>query len=218
VWAADEQGSDRLTAEGEGGDEVAVVRVAVDGHAVGPARVTEVLDADAVLVASEVRQQARQGRQPQHRSGCRSALSGCCLPMLDAHMCAEVRVKKERLASPAAYDRRAPPRHPHHRRPGVDHVQAQPQRGTTLLTCGATPMASHRSRSSVVITMTSTTNSSVDAGRRRARTVDRLRLRREPPLRDTAAPARRGRPLRRDDGSHTTPQGDAVLPRQEPAR
>jgi hypothetical protein len=49
---------------------------------------------------------------------------------------------------------------------------------------------------------------SIDARRLRARTTDRH----QPPLRDTTPPARRDRPARRDDGSHTPPHGDAVLP------
>jgi hypothetical protein len=62
------------------------------------------------------------------------------------------------------------------------------------------------------MTNVTATDESVDAVRLRARTIDRLQRRREPPLGDTTATVRQDRAARRDDGSHMPPHGDAVLP------
>jgi hypothetical protein len=56
------------------------------------------------------------------------------------------------------------------------------------------------------------TDKSVDAGQRRVRTLDRRQRRREPPLLDTTGQAQPDPAARRDDGSHTPPHGDAVMP------
>jgi hypothetical protein len=55
------------------------------------------------------------------------------------------------------------------------------------------------------------TDKSVDAGQRRVRTIDRPQRRPEPLL-DTTALARPDLAAHRDDGSHTPPHGDAVMP------
>jgi hypothetical protein len=52
-------------------------------------------------------------------------------------------------------------------------------------------------------------------GRLRARRPDRLRRECELSLRDPTAPASRARAALPDDGSHTPPHGDAVLPRRK---
>lgn len=79
-------------------------------------------------------------------------------------------------------------------------------------------MTPPRARSTVVLTMNATTSdSSVDVKQRRGPTVDRLKRRREAPLRDATVPARPGLAARHDDGSHTAPHGDALLPHRKPA-
>ena len=80
---------------------------------------------------------------------------------------------------------------------------------TTRCHCGLLPMARTLVASSVAFTMdaTTTTNLRSGAGGWRVRAIDQVHRRRvaaAPP-----APA-----LRRDDGSHTPPHGDAVLSRR----
>jgi hypothetical protein len=74
-------------------------------------------------------------------------------------------------------------------------------------------MAPARARSTVGVTMNATaTDTRADGGRTRRRPTDRVPRRREPPPRGTTAPARPGNGPHADDGSHTAPHGDAVLP------
>jgi hypothetical protein len=79
-------------------------------------------------------------------------------------------------------------------------------------------MAPQPIRRNVALTMrANTTDISVHQDGPSERTADDLRRRRAARLRDAPAPQRDPRLRRRDDGSHTPPHGDAVLPRRTPA-
>jgi hypothetical protein len=79
-------------------------------------------------------------------------------------------------------------------------------------------MARSQTASSVAVTMHDTETTSNVAARGRVRPAERVRPRREPLLPDTTHPALRNPAPLRDDGSHTAPHGDAVVPRRKPAR
>lgn len=89
---------------------------------------------------------------------------------------------------------------------------------TTALGGGLLRMARIRSGRSIVVEMNTTaTDPRPSAREPHVLVVDGIRRRQATVLHAAPAPARPARVSHRDDGSHTPPHGDAVLPRRRPA-